>query len=68
METTGYITKGAGYIALLSAIIEQAKHDAQSKDAADAADDGDGRRQGSRGAHVQPSREVRRSRRGHAGG
>lgn len=38
METTGYITKGAGYIALLSAIIEQAKHDAQSKDAADAAD------------------------------
>ena len=36
METTGYITKGAGYIALLSAIIEQAKHDAQSKNAADA--------------------------------
>jgi hypothetical protein len=38
METTSYITKGTGYIALLSAIIEQARHDAKGEDAADAAD------------------------------
>lgn len=36
--TTSYITKGAGYIALLSAIIEQARHDAKGKDAVDAED------------------------------
>ena len=35
---TNYITKGTGYMALLAAIVEQARHDANGKDRADAED------------------------------
>ena len=38
METTNYITSGTGYIALLAAIVEQARHDAKGKNKADAED------------------------------
>lgn len=36
--TVNYITKGTGYMALLAAIVEQARHDAQGKNKADAQD------------------------------
>lgn len=32
-ETVNYITKGVGYLALLAAIVEQARHDAAKGDA-----------------------------------
>lgn len=37
-NAVNYITKGTGYIALLAAIVEQARHDANGKDKADAED------------------------------
>lgn len=33
-----YITRGTGYMALLAAIVEQARHDAKGKNEIDAAD------------------------------
>ena len=33
MEKTNYITNGVGYLALLAAVIEQARHDAAKGDA-----------------------------------
>ena len=33
MEKTNYITNGVGYLALLAAVVEQAKHDAAKGDA-----------------------------------
>ena len=33
MKKTNYITNGVGYLALLAAVVEQAKHDATKGDA-----------------------------------
>lgn len=38
MEKTNYILNGVGYTALLAAVVEQARHDAKSKNKADAED------------------------------
>ena len=38
MDKTGYILSGTGYMALLAAIVEQARHDAKSKNEKDAKD------------------------------
>ena len=37
-NTTNYITSGTGYVALLAAIVEQARHDAKGRNKADAED------------------------------
>lgn len=37
-NNTNYITKATGYIGLLAAIVEQARHDAKSKNPVEAAD------------------------------
>ena len=38
MEKTNYILNGVGYMALLAAIVEQARHDAKSRNEKDARD------------------------------
>lgn len=38
MEKTNYILNGIGYTALLAAVVEQARHDAKSKNKAEAED------------------------------